>query len=434
VSPRLAALHPRRAWPRLRRSGAWGALGQIALAGSGFLVSAAVARSGGPAALGLFTLVQGGTLLMTGLLKAALGDPLVIDAHGGRRLDGLAVVPPVLCGHLGLGLLAALAWLLAGGRLHGLPAPTGAELVLAVLLPLASFQELARSVRLAGTGERRLCTGDVLVAFARVATLAACAQQLPGAELGMAALAAGGLASVLTVWRQLRLPAGLAQVTRLWRLGRWLAGENLLYGVSNYGVWLLLVSRAGPGVVGGLRAGQQLFTPVQTALIGLNTVMLGRFARLREGQARAGLLLGSLEVGVTGAWGALLVALGPRATSAIFGPAFQLPRRDLAVLTAALMVTTAFELAALRLRAARQVRSLVVARAASSAVVLAGTALTGTSVMGVAASLLGGSLLGGSLVGARLLRGGHRRPLRATVPLRREVAGCEGREQFQGAD
>ncbi len=421
MSLQLLALRPRRVWSRLRRLGAWGSLGQIALAGSGFLVSAVVARAGGPAALGVFVLVQGFPLIVGGLFKAAFGDPLVIEAHGRGRLDGLAVVPAVLLGHLGIGLLAALAWRLTGGRVLGLPAPNEGELLLAFLLPLAGFQEFARSVRLAGAGERYLCAGDVLVALARTAALVIGARRLSGVELGLAALGAGGLASVLTVVRQLRLPGGLAHLPRLWRLGRWLVGESLLFGLANYGVWSLVVSRAGPGVAGGVRAGQQLFMPIQTVLIGLNTVLLGRFAGFREGQEDAGPVLGYLQVGLTGAWGVLLMALGPHATSLVFGPAFQLPRRDLAVLTAALIMTTVFQLAAVRLRAAGQVRPLMVARAAAGAVTFGGAALIGASVTGVAASLLAGAL-----VGVRLARGRHGRSWGPPILLRK-LAGCRPR-------
>lgn len=264
----------RRAWSRLKELGAWGVLDQIAIAGSGFFVAAVVARSGGPDALGLFALVQGFTLLVAGLLKAALGDPLVIEAYGERRLDGLAIALPIVLGHLGLGLLAAIVWLLVGGRLRGLPAPSHNELLLAFLLPLASFQELARSLRLAGVGERGLCLGDVFVALARLATIAIGVGHLTGLKLGLAALSAGGLVSVVTIWRELRFLKGAQHLSRLWQLGRWLVGESLLYGITTYGIWLLIVPRAGPGVAGELRAGQQLFAPIQTILIGLNVVLL----------------------------------------------------------------------------------------------------------------------------------------------------------------
>jgi O-antigen/teichoic acid export membrane protein len=396
VSPELAVTCPRRTWSRLEQLGAWGVVDQVALAGSGFLVAAAVARSGGPDALGLFALIQGVTLLVAGLLKAAFGDPLVIVGYGKTmdRLEGLAVALPVVLGHLLLGLFTAFIWLVAGDRLPHISMPTQWAALLGCLLPLASFQELARSLRLAGVGERYLCTGDILVALARVGTVAIGARYLSGLELGLAALAAGGLVSTLTIWRLLRLRGGLEQLFRLWQLGRWLVCESLLYGLTTYGIWLLVVPRAGPSVAGELRAGQQLFAPVQTILIGLNTIMLSRFARPRQHSDSSGLVLALLQAGLTGTLGILLVLLGPHATSLVFGPAFRLDRRDLILLTATLMVTAVFEVAALQLRATGHVRPLVVARALAGAVTLGGVALIGTSFAGAVASLLIGSLVG----------------------------------------
>jgi hypothetical protein len=241
--------------------------------------------------------------------------------------------------------------------------------------------------------------------------LAVGAGYLTGVKLGLAALAAGGLASVLTIWRELRLVDGVEHFLRLWQLGRWLMGESLLYGLTTYGIWVLVVPKAGYAVAGELRAGQQLFAPVQTILIGFNTVLLGHFARQREFSSSSGFKMGFLQAGLLGAWGMLLVIPGPHIVNLLFGPGFRIPRIDLGVLTMALMAGTIFELSALRLRAARYGRPLIVARAMASAVALSGTALIGASFVGVATSLLVSSLVGAWLTNGGLVHPKNHAPI-----------------------
>jgi O-antigen/teichoic acid export membrane protein len=369
----------------------WGALDRLVVGGSGFLIAVAVARVGGPQALGMFALVQGATLLLAGLLKAAFADPIVIEAHRDGCLDGLAVARPLALLHLALGFLAASTWALLGGHLMGISPPNGGELLLALLLPFASFTELARSFRLARLDERGLFTGDLCVAVARVATLLL-GLHLPGPSVGLAALAAGGIASLPTVHRDLLRPGGLRQLPRLWQLGRWLVGESFLFSLTTYGIWVFVVPRAGTAVAGQLRAAQQLFMPVQTIIVGLNTVLLARFARAHDRPRN--LSVEALQVALTGAWGTLLISIGPVVTGLLFGPSFLLSRWNLTIFTASLMAAVLFDLSALRLRAVRTVRPLITARIATSVVAVGGAAIAGSSFSGVAASLLASQLIG----------------------------------------
>jgi O-antigen/teichoic acid export membrane protein len=380
-----------RVWVHLERLGVWGTLDRVVVGGSGFLVAIAVARTGGPQALGMFALLQSATLLLAGLLKAAFADPIVIEAHGEERLDGLAVARPLALAHLGLGAVGAIAWALIGGRVDGLPAPAGGELLVALLLPFASFTELARSFRLARLDERGLFTGDLCVAIARLGVVGIGLHR-PGLMVGLTALAAGGVASLTTVAHDLVRPGGFRELPRLWRLGRWLVGESALYSVTTYGIWAFVVPRAGTAVAGQLRAAQQLFVPVQTVVVGLNTVLLARFARA-HGRPR-NLSVEALQVGLTAAWGVLLVSVGPAVTTVLFGSLFRLSRWNLTIFTAALMAGVLFDVSALRLRAARVVRPLITARIATSVVALGGAALAGSSFTGVAASMLASQLTG----------------------------------------
>jgi O-antigen/teichoic acid export membrane protein len=383
-----------RAWMLLERFGIWGALDQIVLAGSGFLVAAIVARTGGPDALGLFALVQGMSLLLVGLFKAAVGDPLVIEAHRHNRVDGLSVGLSVTLFHTGLGLILSLCWVLVAKRMPiGMLGSHSMTPMVVALLPLVSFHELARSFRLAGLDERHLFVGDLWVATARLGSLALGFAGVRGLDLGLLALAAGGIVSILTIQMYIRDVRGIAHISRLWQLGRWIAIESLLYGIATYGIWLLVVPRAGLSAAGELRAGLQLFAPMQTILIGLNTIFLGRLARAQVSPKRVQDAR-MLEIGLTGAWGGLMAGLGPRAVSIVFGDAFQLPRVHILALTALVMATTGFEFAALRLRAAGRIPSLLRARGAATASALAAAALWGTSFLGVVIAIFVSQVIG----------------------------------------
>jgi len=364
------------------------------LAASSFLIGVGVARSGGPSALGLFVLIYSLTLFASRLLQACLGDPLVVEAHGQGRTDGVAAARPVAAAALVLGLAAALVWLLAGGHVPGLPPPRPARLLLVLLLPLGALQDLARSLRLVAAGERRMFTGDLLVAAARVGALGLAAAGARGLSLGLWAVASGGvacLASISTLLGGSRRPGALS---RLWRLGRWLMGETLLYGLTIYGIWVLFVPKAGMDVAGRFRAAQQLFAPVQTVLVGLNTVLLGRLARVRGTPATAVGACALVQAGLITAWSAVAVGFGPAVTARVFGDGFQLPRSELLALAGALLATTGFDLAALGLRAAGRGRTLIRARGAVAVIGLAGVILFGTTFLRVAAVIVVSQLVG----------------------------------------
>jgi len=403
------ALRPRSVWLALKRFGVWGALDQVVLALSGFAISVGVGRSGGPAALGLFALICGMTLFTSRLLQACLGDPLVVEAHGEGRGDGVALARPVAAGVLAAGLAAALLWLCAGGHIPGLPRPRPAALLLVLLLPLGVLQDLARSLRLVAMGERGMFTGDLLVAGARVSALGLAVAGVRGLPLGLWAIALGGVACLASIRTLLRGPLRLEPLRRMWRLGRWLVGETLLYGLTIYGIWLLFVPKAGTHVAGQFRAAQQLFSPAQTIMLGLNTVRLGRLARAPAAATGVG-AYALLQAGLIGAWGAVVVGLGPLATTKVFGAAFQLPRGDLLALTAAVLTSTGFDLAALRLRAMGRGRTLIRARGAVAAIGLAGVALFGTTFHRVAVALTVSQLIGIWLARPGRRAAGQRRP------------------------
>jgi hypothetical protein len=387
----------RAGWRRLQRFGAWGVLDQAVLASSGLVVAVLVARSGGPAGLGAFALVQAVLLMLAGVLKAGFGDPAVLAARGDGDRSLLPVARPLVA-MLGVaGVALAAGWWLGAGLLEvARPRPVG--LLLAAAVPFAAFTEPGRAFRIAAMDERAVFLGDLGVAAARVGGAGlGLAAGLDGVELGLAGLALGGLAAVASVQRALRDGCTAAQVLAAWRVGRWLVAEGLLYNLCVFGVWMAAGPRAGLGVVGELRAGQQLFAPVQTLLVGINTLLFGRLAETRGRLVGAARPLVAVEVAVIGAWGILLVGAGPAAAGLVFGDGFRLGHGELAVLAMAAVVACGFELTALQLRAALLMRPLLVARAGCAAVALAGAATFGSSLATVAAVLLASQLVAAGL-------------------------------------
>jgi len=409
------AFKTRRAyWSKLERLGLWGALDQGILAGSGLVVVLAVARTGGPQALGAFAFVQSAILIVAGVLKAGFGDPFVVEARGQGESGGLQAALPLVAGLALLGFGLAAVWPLFAGHIPGLPRPNALSLILALLLPFASFCEVARSFRLAGFGERHLFLGDLLVAIARLSALGLCFAGVRGLPLGLAALASSGVASVMSISGHLHGLFEVSHVVRLWKLGRWLVGESLLYGLGAYGVWLLAAPRAGTAVIGALRAAQQLFAPVQLIVNGLNIILLSRLAERKGELTGAARCLSVMQVASVASWGVVVATLGPEVGVLLFGDRFVLTRPELSILAAAVSVGVTYEVAALRLRAARLVRSLVTTRAIVTVAALAGTAAIGTSFVRVAAAVLVSQLLGtwlASMASSRQRRmGQERRP------------------------
>jgi len=367
-----------------------GALDQAILASGGLLIAVMVARTGGPSALGLLAPVQSGLMFLSQLLKASFGDPLVVEARANGRAKDLGIASPIVIALVGLGFSTAALWAFGGRFLARSPRPSIIVLALVVLLPLSCLQDLARALRLAGMGERSMLIGDISVTIVRLSVLALTAGPvgMHGLWVGLAAMGVGGLASLLSIRSFLRRTRSIERLRRIWRLGRWLVVDVLLSGFMIYGIWLLFVPKAGFEVAGQMRACQQLFAPAQTAILGLNVVLLSRFAGYQNHTWHYVRRSGFLQIVLVGFWGLLVVGVGPTAAGLVFGAGFQIPRHELAALTAAVMATTAFELTAVHLRANRDMRRLLTARLTVTLIGLSGVLLLATSVARLALIIL----------------------------------------------
>lgn len=364
---------------RAERIGGWGVADQTILAASGFLISVAVARTGGPSELGNFVLFQSSALFLMGMVKAAVGDPLVAESKGSVT-PRLGAVGPVIVGHV---VAAAVAMALAYG-ISSVATQTRGENTIAVLvglIPIAALHEFSRSVRLSAMGERSLFMGDVLVVAARLAVLLTLVGGVEGSMLGMTAMASGSIASLWTIRPFLiKRTWDVSQVIRLWELGRWFVGEGFIFVLGAYGFWFIAAPRAGVAVAGQLRGVQQLFAPLQAVMVGISTIMLARLAKTGgrlTGDARA---LGFLQVGGNAAWAVLVLLVGSTGLTLVFGDGFEVPRSTLALFGLSVTLGAAYGVTALRLRAARLGRALLRARLAATSISLVGVALLGFSL------------------------------------------------------
>jgi O-antigen/teichoic acid export membrane protein len=147
-------------------------------------------------------------------------------------------------------------------------------------------------------------------------------------------------------------------------------------------------------VVGELRAAQQLFAPIQVVIVGLNVIMLGRLATTHGRLSSGARILGIVQLSLLASWSCLLVLLGPAATGRLFGDGFGVGRLEMAVLALSVVAGAAYELTALRLRAARLGRVLVMTRLAVTTVALAVALIIGSSFLAVVAAFLTSQLVG----------------------------------------
>lgn len=405
----------------LGRVGGWGALDQLLLSGSSFIVSVGVARTGGPEALGVFVLAQSGMLFLSGLVKAGIGDPLVVEAGSKGQPSHLKVSRLVLLGHVLLSLALAAIWVAIG---IARDSQIEVQIVLLIgLAPFSAFYEFARSVRLASLGEIGLARGDAAVALARVLTLLLIPLGMTGAGLGMMAMAAGSLAAVGTVRHQLARRHVRGDFLELWKVGRWYVGESLLFAAGAYGFWIVAVPRAGTAIAGHLRAVQQLFAPIQSILVGLSTILLARLAASRGRFVGSARWAGITQVVVVGVWAIAVVAAGPAAVTAVFGGEFAVGRLELALFGLAAVAGTAYGVSALQLRAVKRGKALIRARAGATVVGLGGLLLFGTSFRAIAIINACSQLCGFFLAQHSL---GRSAEIEASEPKRSSMLGSSG--------
>lgn len=317
--------------PRDDRAGLfWGLLDQAASSATTLVMSVAAGRILGPQGLGAMAVGFSAYLFLLGFQRALISEPLVVGTAAGspgarRESDAHAFTTVLAYGVVGtLVLLGAGA---AAGGIYREGFQAFAPWVLTALL-----QDFWRAVlyRERRSGAAAACDA------VRLAVMLAAVPLLRGttslAPLVTAWGVGGALAAVMAWSRVPTAPGAVVGAFRWWKqsawpLGRWLASEAGVSQVGGQGTTLLLATILGGSALGGLRALQSLFSPLNVlgpalAFPGLPAVSraLGRSEREARVQALRLSLVGTGPLLVF----TLLIALRPAAVLGfVYGDAFR---------------------------------------------------------------------------------------------------------------
>jgi O-antigen/teichoic acid export membrane protein len=375
---------------------------QVFSSGSNFLVMVVVTRLTNPRAFGAFALAYSVWLLILGVHRAVIVNPMMIADPGSRhdadRLERALAAEAVLA------LTAASVVGLVGALLHvaGLRLLGWALIALAPWLPLLLIQDLWRWVGFMRAQPGKALVNDIAFTVAQIGLLGTLAA---GGRIGIgAALAAwGGGAAVgvaVGAWQfgaRLRLASGWVCLRRSWPDARWLLADFLTsYGASQ-GWQYLVAAMLGPAALGLVRAAQNLLGPTNVLLFGGSGYGLPASVEALHdgGWKRLDVVVRRLTIWITFGVSvyALAVAVGhDRLVEFVYGPQYR--GIGTLVVLAGLSVTLvglAFG-AGVGLTAARKTRALFIVRVSaavlSAAFLLAFAGSLGTVAAGWA-SLVG---------------------------------------------
>jgi O-antigen/teichoic acid export membrane protein len=274
----------------------WGFVSQLSSSLTNFGMAWMAARTLGPAGLGSVTLGFSYYLIVLGLQRGLITEPLAASssalpanerdraAQSGLVMSGiwslivampLAAATPWLSGNLGAGLVLFSGWLVP-----------------------ALIQDFWRSVLFRDRRGKAAALNDLgwlavmsltapfVFAIARPWAVVAC--------WGLGALFGAGLGFLQTGFLQTGThPAPPRQAITWWRseawpLGRWLGAGGILYAVTSQAFVFLLAALLGTRAVGGLRAVESVFAPLSMLAPALALPGLPAVSRAAAESAEAG--------------------------------------------------------------------------------------------------------------------------------------------------
>lgn len=323
-SPRAGSLR------RLKRIG-WGFVDQGESSATTFILTTAGARLVGPHGLGLIAIGFSAYMVVLGLQRALVTQPLVVGTSAGSpnlRMTALrGAITVTLVGGGAAALVFAMVGLTGGGP--------GREALLFfapfILWPLV--QEVWRVAFFRDGRGSAAAANDlawlVVIVTGTTLCLLIHVDSVWGAVTpwGLGALAATAGGFLQNRLRPLRAVAAF----RMWRrdflpFGRWLAGASVAYSIGTQLSIVLIAVLLNPAALGGLRAVQTVFGPLTLLAPALTLPVLPALTRrVRSSEADARrltlqvsallVLTATLYVGVT-------ALLRESILSGLFGPMF----------------------------------------------------------------------------------------------------------------
>lgn len=314
-----------------RRRAALAVTDQVVSSGSNFATGVAVARLSGISQFGKYMVVIVIWLVLVGLHRALITDPMVVTARDdddlrSRLADGLASEAMFGCG---AGLLVAFGGILALAAGHTLGGPL---LAMSVWLPGLLIQDYWRAMAFQQTRPGAALANDmVFVGVQAVATLVFALVGWRSVGYMIGAWGLGGMAGALYGFRRFPAISGPAQGWRmfghLWHHSRWLLADFATGYLTDQVTLLLAAALLTSADFGGFRAASSLLGPILIVL--LAEVNLG----LPEATRRAcsddpdalphfARRLSRVTFSCVAAYGVLVSLVGRPLLQVVYGPGF----------------------------------------------------------------------------------------------------------------
>jgi len=327
-------------------------LDQVFSSASNFLVGVVVARIAGPAGLGGFSLAYACWLVVAGLHRSLVTDPMAIENDAdhpeatAKLKRGLASELTLAVVAAGVLLVAGIALLIAGQRAFGL-----GLVAVAPWLPFLVLQDFWRWMGFMQRKPGKALANDTVfnVAFG-VCVLAIYLAGSRSLVLVIGSWGFGAFAGfVFGLWQFSVRPTfrgGLSGLRSRWHLSKWLAGNSLTNWGSTQASTIIVGVILGPVGLGGLRAAQTLVYGPTLVLfaaggsIGLPEASRAFGARGWPGLRKVGLLVTAAGIASVGLVAVIVVTMGSTLLRLAYGPEFAKywPAADFTVLATMIAV------------------------------------------------------------------------------------------------
>lgn len=387
------------------------AVDQVVSSSSNFLVGVLVARYAGPGPYGAYMLAFTVWLLVVGIHRALVAEPVVID--GGLHDDRVAVLRRGLVADLRLAVVLAIPLVPVGvvATLARADSAGPSLLALAVLLPALITQDYWRSMAFGlGRPGVALLNDAVFVVVQLAAMTVVIAAGARTAQWFLLAWGAGAAAGAIAGCLQLRVnPFGRRRgplFSHTWPFSRWLLADFLTIFAVDQTYVVSVALLLGPEDFGGLRAALSLMGPAAVILLSGGNLGFPMMAEANTGSGVAGLV--RVATDLTRVVGAAVVgyclivfAIGPWLLTWIYGPEFSAAANLTRIVPIAYSVAVVSFGAGIAIRVARQARVMWMARLALAGLSGVATVLL-SSMFGVAGAAWAGVVTASGGVAATL--------------------------------
>jgi O-antigen/teichoic acid export membrane protein len=303
------------------RSFAWSGADQVLSSLSNVIIAIAIARAGGAAGLGRFSVAFACYLIVLGFNRQLVAEPLLSlrwhPTSPNKPHESPALGASIL--YLAVASLVVLGIGVATGRVE--------FVVLAPLLPGVCVQDVERYIAFRRQQQRLPAALDGLwVVFSAVFCYWVLRSGSPAVAIAAWGLA-GGISAVFGAIRLRLVPARPSVSIRWWRrearrLGGFLTLASIAYTVGGQGVLLGIAATIGVEALGQLRTAQILLGPAGLSTTAFSFFILPRLIR-REGEIttrNSGLMSIAAATIAVSACGASIV-IAPMVSRLVFGQA-----------------------------------------------------------------------------------------------------------------